>query len=186
MALSWLPFSFGLPLIRPRNRGQIHVRFLLVMSVNAISIEHLLLACRHVEEMQAAGITENFAIRMLELFTDVYAKRRNGGSVTPHAADDVELWSIEAKRIRRKDPNAKPRDHFRVEHGTPRRAFARMVMDLYMAENLSEASMNDLVDRKWKLAVVTLDEDRRLNKIARDRAFETPEARWAAADIKFE
>ena len=42
-----------------------------------------------------------------------------------------------------------------------------------------------MVDRLWKLAVITLDEDRHLNKTARSLMFDTPEARWKAAGIKF-
>ena len=43
------------------------------MIKNRISIEHLKLACRHVQELIAAGVSENLAIRTLELFADVYA-----------------------------------------------------------------------------------------------------------------
>jgi hypothetical protein len=39
-------------------------------------------------------------------------------------------------------------------------------------------TMAKLVKRYWKLAVITLEEDNRLNKVARSRAFKTPEARW--------
>jgi hypothetical protein len=156
-----------------------------IKSRNAISISHLDIACRHAEELIEAGITENLAIRTLELFTDVYAKLHNGGSATPHHVDHVELWSVEAMKLRKMTPDAKPRDHFRVEHGTPRRAFARMTMDLYRHGRLNEKGMNQLVKRYWKLAVITLEEDRRLNKVARSKVFKTPEERWAAAGIEF-
>ena len=58
------------------------------MSKNAITIEQLHLACRHVQEMMASGVTENLAIWTLELFGDVYAKLHGGGSATaPHVSE---------------------------------------------------------------------------------------------------
>ena len=54
------------------------------MSKNRPTIEQVKIACRHVDELMAAGVTENLAIRTLELFSDVYAKCHNGGNATPH------------------------------------------------------------------------------------------------------
>jgi len=154
-------------------------------SRNAVTVDHLALACRHFEEMVDAGVTENGAIRTLELFADVYAKVHSGGSATPHHVSQVDLWSLEAKKLRERFPEARPRDCYRVEHGTPRRGFARKVLELYREDRLSEKAMVRLVKRYWKLAVITLEEDRELNKVARSKTFETPEERWAAAGIKF-
>jgi hypothetical protein len=144
-----------------------------------------MLACRHYEEMVTAGLTPNMAIRTLELFTDVYAKLHKGGSATPHHVDQVDLWSVKARRIRNRIPDAKPRNYFRVEHGTPRRGFAHKVLDSYRKDMLNTKTMAKLVERYWKLAVITLEEDGRLNKIARSKTFKTPEERWAEAKIKF-
>ena len=155
------------------------------MSKNAITINQLKVACRHVEEMMAAGVTENLAIRTLELFVDVYANLHTGGSATPHHVDQVELWSIKARKLRDALPDAKPRDYFRVEHGTPQRGFTRKVLGLYRRDKLSVRTINKLVVNDYKLAVITLDEDKRLNKVARSTIFDTPEERWAAASIKF-
>jgi hypothetical protein len=155
------------------------------MSKNAITIAQLEISCRHFQEMVAANVTENMAIRTLELFSDVYAKVQMGGSPIPHHVDKVELWSLEAKREKNENPNGKPKNHFRVEHGTPRRAFARKVFELYLEKKLNEQSMQSLVNKHWKLAVITLEEDNRLNKVARSKMFDTPEERWAAAEIKF-
>ena len=155
------------------------------MSKNAVTIEQIKLACRHVNEMKAAGVTENLAIRTLELFADVYAKLHMGGTATPHHVDQVSLWSIEAKKLREANPSAKPKDFFRVEHGTPRRSFARKILDLYQTNKLTDQTINELVSIRWRLAVITLEEDQRLNKIARSKMFNTPEERWAAASIKF-
>lgn len=155
------------------------------MSKNAITLDQIKLACRHVDEMKSAGISENLAIRTLELFCDVYAKIYTGGSATPHHVNQVSLWSVEAKKIRDKNPNAKPKDYFRVEHGAPKRSFARKVMILYQDNSLSSATLNELVIKHWRLAVITLEEDQRLNKIARSEMFDTPEERWAAAGILF-
>ena len=60
------------------------------MSKNAITVQQIELACRHVQEMMSAGVTENLAIRTLELFADVYAKILTGGSATPHHVDQVD------------------------------------------------------------------------------------------------
>lgn len=155
------------------------------VSRNAVTIAQLELACRHTEEMMAAGVTENMAIRTLELFVDVYAKLHIGGAASPHHVDDVKLWSVDALRLRNRMPNAKPRSHFRVEHGTPRRAFARTVLNLYQKNDLSRKTMAELIEREYKLAVITLKQDRRLNRIARSKKFDTPEERWAAAGIEF-
>jgi hypothetical protein len=135
--------------------------------------------------MMSAGVTENMTIRTLELFADVYAKLLMGASATPHHVDQVELWSVKAKSLRKKMPNGKPKDIFRVEHGTPRREFARKAFALYQKGRLNEKCMRRLVNRYWKLAVITLEEDQCLNRIARSRMFDTPEKRWAAAGIKF-
>jgi hypothetical protein len=72
-----------------------------------------------------------------------------------------------------------------VEHGTPRRGFALMVLELYQKEKLNKKSMERLVNKYWRLAVITLEEDARLNKIARTEIFRTPDERWAFAGIKF-
>lgn len=155
------------------------------MSINRPTIEHLRIACRHVNELIEAGVTENHAIRTLELFSDAYAKSWNGGSVSPHHVDQVKLWSLAALKVRNENPDAKPKDYFRVEHGTPRRAFARKVMALHKINNLTEATMSDLVQKFWRLAVITLEEDAQLNKVARSKEAATPEERWALAGILF-
>ena len=154
-------------------------------SINAISIEQIIIACRHVDEMLDVGVTENLAIRTLELFTDVYAKVHFGGSVTPHSADQVGLWSIEALKARTKNPNEKLGQIVRVEHGTPKRALARLCLELFRQDQLNEDKMRALVDRHWKLAVITLEEDKRLNKTSRSTAHSSPEKRWSSAGIKF-
>jgi hypothetical protein len=109
----------------------------------------------------------------------------HGGSVPPYRAHQVALWSAAACKIRSENPSAKPRDHFVVEHGTPRRAFARLVLELSRKGELNDQSMNDLAQRYWKVAVVTREEDDRLNKVARFTMYDTPEERWAAAGIIF-
>lgn len=158
------------------------------MSKNRPSIEHLKMACRHVLELISAGVTENHAVRTLELFSDVYAKMHNGGSATPHHATQVPhaQWSVAAKQLISQNPNAKPRDFLRVEHGTPRREFARMVMKLYETGTLNENKMAILVNKYWKLAVITVEEDQILNNKFRSKLFSSPDERWAAANIVFD
>ena len=155
------------------------------ISKNNISIEHLQIACRQAEELTSVGISENFAIRTVELFIDVYAKLHNGGSATPHHVNQVDLWSLAALKIKSPETVANARNYFRVEHGTPQRAFARETLKLYHANNLSANTLNDLVISYWKLAVITISEDIKLNELARSKMYETPEARWKDAGINF-
>ena len=110
---------------------------------------------------------------------------RLGQPPPPRHVNQVNLWSVEAKKIRDRKPDAKPKDHFRVEHGAPRRPVARKVIGMYQDNNLNDEALNKLVRQHWRLAVITLEEDQRLNKIARSNMFDTPEERWAAAGIKF-
>ena len=130
-------------------------------------------------------MTVNMSIRTLELFVDVYAKLLSGGSASPHHVSQVTLWSVEARRVLDRNSEVEPRLHFRVEHGTPRREFALRVLRLHDSGRLTKRAMAALVRKSWKLAVITLEEDSTLNKVARSKAFDTPEARWAAAKIKF-
>jgi hypothetical protein len=102
------------------------------------------MACRHIDEMMAAGISENHAIRTLELFSDFYAKLHQGGAPSVHHADEVKLWSAAARKIRANNPKAKAGGCLRVEHGTPRRVFARKVMALNHANKLNARTMNNL------------------------------------------
>jgi hypothetical protein len=159
-----------------------------VLSKNRITIEQLKLACKHFDEMRAEGVSENLAIRTLEMFADFYAKLALGGTANPHYAHDVpkSQWSVEARNLDKQYPGSAPRDRFRVEHGTPKRSFARAVVDLYRRNELTEQAMLNLATNCWKLAVITLDEDRRLNKMARSRAAPSPDERWRAAGIAFE
>lgn len=151
---------------------------------NDLTIEHLKLACKQYKQMRKAGVTENYAIRQLEFFSDVYSKIAIQKSRAPHHSKRVKLWSYKALRWRKLNPDAKARDFLRVEHGTPRRAFARLVLELEEAGKLKVKELDKLVKKYWKLAVITLDEDLRLNKIARSRKYSSPRRRWRAAGIR--
>ncbi len=151
------------------------------VSKNSITIDQLHVACRHGGEMIEAGVSPNFAIRTLELFADFYGKLKQGGNGAPHHPSQVVLWSVKAKELRRTNPDAQ----LRVEHGTPRRYFALRVLELYKARELNTTAMDELVDRWYRLAVITLEEDRILNKMARSKVPDTPEKRWRAAGIEF-
>ena len=156
-------------------------------SKNKITIPHLLLACRHVQEMLDAGITYNFAIRTLEHWADWYSNhyKSTRGKFQVYSVRNIDLWSKAALRDKKKHPKKRPLEYLRVEHGTPRRAFAGMVLKLFKSKRLNENSVNRLADRYWQLAVITLEEDRRLNKMARSKAYPSPAKRWAAAGIMF-
>jgi hypothetical protein len=154
---------------------------------NSLTVEQITVACRHVDELIAAGITENLAIRTLELFIDVYANLLIYKQPGPHHVDKIPLshWSIKARQLRDEQPGAKPRDHLRVEHGTPRRGLARKVLEAARQGGLDETVLNLIVTRYYRLAVITLDEDVILNRLARSTMMDSPEARWDAAGIKF-
>ena len=155
------------------------------MSKNAISLKQVQLACRHVNQLKKAGVTVNLGIRTLELFVDVYAQYLLRGSVSPHHVSKCDLWSKAAQRALKANPTKSPGTFLRVEHGTPRRELARLVLAAHENGKLSKQRLDRLCKSKWKLAVITHEEDNRLNKIARAKRYGTPEKRWAAARIKF-
>jgi hypothetical protein len=152
------------------------------MSKNTISIGQLRILCRHVIELQNAGLSENIAIRLLELCANIYAKDRNMGTTNPDRADQFELWSRAARKAKRSHPTWKPGRYLRVEHGTPRRGFARLVLEEFKRRKLTKSWMDRHCDNRWRVAVITLEEDKHLN---RSGLYKSPEARWKAAKIKF-
>jgi hypothetical protein len=154
-------------------------------SVNSITLAQLKLSCRHTEEMLRAGVTENMAIRTLELFVDVYSKILMGGSATPHHVREIKHWSKAALKLKSPETLKKAGSYFRVEHGTPRRELARKVLAVFLKKKLDQQSLDELVRNHWKLAVITLEEDVKLARIARSKGYDTPDARWAAAEIEF-
>lgn len=153
------------------------------VSKNNTTIPQLKLACRHIKEMMALDMTENHAIRLLELIADVYAKVACGGRAKVWYVDDVPRiqWSLAALRWRKAHPRKRAGTNLRVEHGTPRRIFAKKVFDLCNARRLTTSTMNRLVKKCWRIAVVTHEEDRRISR----KQFKTPHERWAAAGIRF-
>ena len=157
------------------------------MSKNRPTIEAIQLSCRHVIEHMDKGLSENWAIRLLEQQTNMYGKFRSLGYVAPDRVDQYELWSKAARKAMRATPKGKTGQFLRVEHGTPKRAFAREVLAEYKKSNkLTEEWMDQHCELKWKVAVITHEEDARLRKLGvRSKAYPTPEERWAAAGIEF-
>lgn len=155
------------------------------VSKNAVTLEQIEVACRHVLELMEAGMTENFAIRNLELFANMYAKFRLIGNTSPDRADQFDLWSKAALDARNENRGHAFGQYLRVEHGTPRRQFARLILEAWETGELDQAWLDELCDTRWKVAVITHEEDKRLNTVARSRLFNSPEERWAAAGIEF-
>jgi hypothetical protein len=60
---------------------------------NAPSIEQLKMLCRHVVESMESGMSENWAIRLLEQVANMYAKYRVFGYVAVDSADQYTQWS---------------------------------------------------------------------------------------------
>ncbi|MBX7136304.1 MAG: hypothetical protein K1X67_26845 [Fimbriimonadaceae bacterium] len=155
------------------------------ISRNAVTLDQIDAACRHVGELIALGMTENLAIRNLELFANVYAKLRIVGNASPDHFDQFELWSLAARRLQA-EANGRPTGRsLRCEHGTPRRQFARLVLQAWERGEFSREWLDALCDERWKVAVITIEEDTRLNRIARTKLFASPEERWKAAAIDF-
>jgi hypothetical protein len=155
------------------------------MSKNAVTIKQLKLACSHVNQLTKAGMTQNMAIRHLEFIVDVYASLLIQGAALPYSAKQFKLWSKAAKKAHMAHPNRPFGLHLRVEHGTPRRQLARFVLDGFAKGKLSKKWMDGLCKRKWKIAVITHDEDGRLSKLPRSKIYGSPAKRWEAANIKF-
>ncbi len=154
------------------------------MSKNTITMQHLKIVCRSMQELRKAGMTENFAIRHLEFLTNNYAKQIIIGKLSPDHADEYALWSKAALSAKIENVDFKYGQYLRVEHGTPRRKFARIVLKAHEDECLTQEWMDAHCQALWKVAVITHEEDKRLNRVAK-LIFDTPEARWAAAGIEF-
>ena len=154
------------------------------MSKNKITIEQLNVACRQFEEMLLLGVTENFAIRQLELFANAYAKFRVIGNVSPDHVNQYQLWSEAAIALSEENPNARKEGLLRVEHGTPRRQFARVIFQRWKVSNIEDSWMDETIQKLWKVAIITVEEDRKLNKSARSKMFESPFDRWRSAGIE--
>lgn len=154
------------------------------MSINSIKIEQIVIAANCMEQLLESGMTENLAIRHLEKLVDVYAKLKSTGKVSVDHVDEFPLWSKAALRAKRDNPDKKAGEYLRVEHGTPRRKFARLVLNAFKEGKLNKGWMDNHCTELWKVAVITREEDSKLNQIKK-REFETPEARWAYVGIEF-
>lgn len=63
---------------------------------------------------------------------------------------------------------------------------AQLVLEAYPKGHLDDDTwLKNLVNKRWKLAVITLEEDKKLNSKARSKAFNTPEERWEYGGIEF-
>lgn len=154
------------------------------MSKNSITIEQLNAACRQLEEMLSLGVTENYAIRQLELFANAYAKFQVIGNVSPDHVGHYKLWSEAALALVKENPSARTAGLLRVEHGTPRRQFARLIYQQWKTAELTETWMDLTLQKMWNVAVITVEEDRRLNKSARSKLFDSPFDRWRSSGIE--
>jgi hypothetical protein len=166
------------------DEGQALMAKKLPMSKNAATIEQIELVCRQFGEKMAAGFTENAAIRTLEMLANGYGKFRAVGTTTPDHVRQYTLWSKAALAAKAANGDRACGQYLRCEHGTPRRDFAREVLAASREGKLTKEWMDAHCDKKWKVAVITHEEDGRLNKL-KGTKFASPEARWAAAGIEF-
>ncbi|MBI3020103.1 MAG: hypothetical protein HYY60_02155 [Parcubacteria group bacterium] len=112
------------------------------MSKNTLTVGQLKILCRHVNELFDAGFTENIAIRLLELGANIYAKDLLMGTTNPDHADQFERWSKAALKEKKAHPKWKYGRYLRVEHGTPRRQFARLVLKAFERRKLTKSWMD--------------------------------------------
>ena len=155
------------------------------MSINSIKIEQITIAARCMEQLLKSGMTENMAIRHLEFLANVYAKFKTLRKVSVDHVDEFAMWSAAAIRAKKENPEKKVGEYLRVEHGTPRRKFAKLVFMAFKEKKLTERWMNSHCKKLWKVAVVTHEEDKKLNKL-RKLDFVTPEARWTHVGIEIQ
>jgi hypothetical protein len=140
----------------------------------------LVLGLEYAAKLRRSGLVQNFYTWELKHRIDCYYLGRNklyaGPQGLPHS--QIDLWSVRA--LAEKDPRKRVR-----EHGAPRTPFALMILELYLNGNLTEELVNEMMDFHYRVAVITKEEDARLNAIgARSKMYPTPDDRWAAAGIK--
>lgn len=160
------------------------LRYISGMSRNKPTIEQLHIICRTVRELMKAGQTQNAAIRQLEEQSEWYARAHHFGMTNLPPISKLPLWSVAAREAYNADPTRRTDTYLRKEHGTPRRAFALLVLALWDDGQLTEASMNQLCDQRWEVAVITHEEDARMfREKLRSALMDTPRGRWDACDI---
>ena len=158
-------------------------------STNEVSIEQLEMVCRHVAKQEKVNLSENYRMRLITLLADTYAKQHVIGTTSPDRADMFRKWSIEAIRVwdkaLKEDKNPKYGKYLRNEHGYGKTMFARRVVQAYenAGGSLTRRAMNKLVKEYWRVAVITLEEDKRLDRTNKKKL--PAEERWANADIEF-
>jgi hypothetical protein len=126
-----------------------------------------------------AGADPNCYLReLMERIDGANSARRGyyyGAQFNGYDKSKLELWSVFALHAVNRDPRVK----LRVEHGSPKAAFAARTLDLYTKDKLTEEVFNQELDRLYKLAVITLDEDQKLNDAGlRSKMLSSPEERW--------
>lgn len=155
------------------------------MSRNKVTIQQLNLCCRHYFEMLEVGMTENYAIRTLELISNSYAKYLVVGNTSPDHVDQYILWSTAAIQYRLTNKDYTSSGKLRVEHGTPKRQFSRLILKAFGAGSLTEIFMENLCRERWKVAVITTDEDKLLSQSKlRSHLAETAHERWEMCGIE--
>ena len=96
-----------------------------------------------------------------------------------HDLDKIKLWSKKALEVQ-----GAQRNKLIVEHGSPRAAFAMHVFKLYKSGKLTKAILYQLFDDKYKLAVITKDEDKQIIAAGlHSIMLDTPEQRWNQSKI---
>jgi hypothetical protein len=145
--------------------------------------ECVLLALAYMKKLRDAGVTHNKVHREIMFRIDGANNARKGhySGAKGFNKSTIDLWSAKALAAFKKDPTVK----LRVEHGSPRTPFAQRIFNLYLRDKLTEKLFNKMLDEHYKLAVITLEEDKRISANGhRSVMHDTPDMRWKAAGIK--
>jgi hypothetical protein len=151
------------------------------------TFEHVLSACDHCKRSRELGAGAHHTRWWLGNQLEGYARGLHGLKHNSYAhvsavsvpLDSVPVWSVAAKR-------AISSKEVMIEHGTPKSEFVKLVYDVYLAGKLTEEMPVSMIENLWKIAVITKEEDARLNGAGlRSKRLESAEDRWAAVCIQF-
>jgi len=154
------------------------------MSKNKITIEQLELSIKQYIELISCGMSENLARRNIMEHSDAYARYLKLKHVSPYKITNVSLISEEAKRLVDK---SEYQNKLRCEHGYPRAAFVRKLVEMYKKSNnkLNKERINRFIKEAWDVAWITKLEDKRITERGyHSKHCKTAKQRWGECEIQ--
>jgi hypothetical protein len=129
-----------------------------------------------VKQLEALGTSENAYYLLIDDWIDGYMRSlMHEFTAGPYHPLKTRHWSRKAIEAYKNDKKSL----LRVAHGTAKRNISRLVFAHYKAGKLTEDTMLAIAQRYWKIAVLTKEENSRLDKVARSTMHDTPDERWA-------